>query len=87
MLYSERANPAKVHYLINVPSDWHDVRNCERRCRPTGDVNDYFQVRQKLCHKEVFSTPPRKLRYRTNLFVVMGLVRRIDDVLLRHNVS
>ena len=57
MLYSERANPAKVHYLINVRSDWHNVRNCERRCRPTGDVNDYFQVRQRLCHKEVFSTP------------------------------
>ena len=26
MLYSERANPAKVHYLINVRSDWHNVR-------------------------------------------------------------
>jgi len=28
--------------------------------------------------------PPRRLRYRTNLFVIMGLVQRIDDVLLRH---
>ena len=55
MLYSERANPAKVHYLINVRSDWHHVRDCERRCRPTGDVNDYFQVRQRLCHKERYS--------------------------------
>ena len=31
--------------------------------------------------------PPRRLRYRTNLFVIVGLVQRIDDVLLRHNVS
>ena len=29
--------------------------------------------------------PPRRLRYRTNLFVIVGLVQRIDDVLLRHN--
>ena len=31
--------------------------------------------------------PPRRLRYRTNFFVFMGLVQRIDDVLLRYNVS
>ena len=55
MLYSERANPAKVHHLTNVQTDPHGVSNCERRCRPTGDVNDYFQVRQGLCHKEAFS--------------------------------
>ena len=29
--------------------------------------------------------PPRRLRYRTNLYVIVGLVQRIDDVLLRHN--
>ena len=29
--------------------------------------------------------PPRRLRYRTNLCVIVGLVQRIDDVLLRHN--
>ena len=29
--------------------------------------------------------PPRRLRYRTNLYVIVGLVQRIDDVLLRHS--
>ena len=55
-LLSEQTRP-KVHHLTNVQTDLHDVSSCERRCRPTGAVNDYFQVRQGLCHKEAFSTP------------------------------
>ena len=47
---SEQTRP-KVHHLTNVRTDLHDVSNCERRCRPTGDVNDYFQVRQGLCQE------------------------------------
>ena len=57
MLYSEWANPAEGSPSDYVRTALHDVSNCERRCRPTGDVNDYFQVRQGLCHKEAFSTP------------------------------
>ena len=43
----------------------------------------YFKYTTGMC----YVPPPRKLRYLTDIFVIMGLVQRIDDVLLRHNLS
>jgi len=42
---------------------------------------EYFKYTTRMG----YVPPPRRLRYRTNLIVIMGLVRRIDDVLLRHS--
>jgi len=50
------------------------------------NVENWIRVLQ-VHYENGLCTPPRRLRYRTDLFVIMGLVQRIYDVLLRHNVS
>jgi hypothetical protein len=42
---------------------------------------EYFKYTTRMG----YVPPPRRLRYRTNIFVIVGLVQRIDDVLLHHN--